>query len=409
VATGRLDQLAQSIAARVVSLVLDAIDINGILDKIDLESLMNRIDIDELVERVDIEAVVDRVDIDGIVNRIDIDSIVNRIDIDSIVNRVDIDAIVGRVDIDAIANRIDIDRLLQHVDINAIVKRVDINGIVDEIDVDALVRKTELGSIIAKSTTGILTEVLDVVRSQGVGLDDFLARWTNRLLRRHDGETQLGPPLLVAADDTEDGASGQAGGKGLEHEETDEPIGSAPSPELIVKRQGQYAGAVSRLVAFALDVGAGWGLFVVGFAILSYTVQVLTGHNLSKDHPLVATVLYVIWTFVYFAYQWSLNGKTIGMAILGLQVVQADGRGITPRDAVIRTLSFPLGVLTLGIGFLGILTDRQRRAIYDRLAGTVVVYAWDARAARLRWLARQRPAQRRSSVAKKTATESQTP
>ena len=53
----------------------------------------------------------------------------------------------------------------------------------DKIDIDALVEQTELGSIIARSTTGVLTEILDVIRAQGVGLDDFILRWGNRLDR----------------------------------------------------------------------------------------------------------------------------------------------------------------------------------------------------------------------------------
>ena len=43
---------------------------------------------------------------------------------------------------------------------------------------------TELGSIIARSTTGVVTEILDVIRAQGVGLDDFILRWGNRLIGR---------------------------------------------------------------------------------------------------------------------------------------------------------------------------------------------------------------------------------
>ena len=54
-----------------------------------------------------------------------------------------------------------------------------------------------------------------------------------------------------------------------------------------------------------------------------------------------------------------------------------------------RSLTFPLGFLTLGLGFLGILVQREHRALYDLIAGTAVVYAWDAQAARLRFLARQ--------------------
>ena len=45
--------------------------------------------------------------------------------------------------------------------------------------------------------------------------------------------------------------------------------------------------------------------------------------------------------------------------------------------------------LTLGIGFLGIVYQRDRRALNDFIAGTAVVYDWDARAARLRWIARK--------------------
>jgi len=33
--------------------------------------------------------------------------------------------------------------------------------------------------------------------------------------------------------------------------------------------------------------------------------------------------------------------------------------------------------------------QRNRRALNDYIAGTAVVYDWDARAARLRWIARK--------------------
>jgi uncharacterized RDD family membrane protein YckC len=166
----------------------------------------------------------------------------------------------------------------------------------------------------------------------------------------------------------------------------------APSEEPIAGRQGHYAGAVSRLVAFAADVGASWGLFTLGAAALAFTIQLVTGNNFSlSSHQLVSLVCAVVWEFIYFAYQWSLSGKTIGMALLGIRVVRTDGTPIGPRQAVIRTLTLPLSFLLLGLGFLGILVNRDRHALHDRLAGTAVVYSWDARAARLRWLAKQDP------------------
>ena len=140
-----VEQLAQALADRIVPLVIDAIDIDAVLDRVDVNKIIERVDVNEVVSRVDIEKVVERVDIEKVI------------------------------------------------------ERVDINKIVSEIDIDSLVEQTELGSIIARSTTGILTEILDVIRSQGVGLDDFILRWGNRLVgrRKRIADWPEGPPLLV--------------------------------------------------------------------------------------------------------------------------------------------------------------------------------------------------------------------
>ena len=141
----RVEQLAQSLAERIVPLIVDAIDIDALLDKVDVEKLIERVDVEKVVERVDVQKIIDRVDVQQVIDK------------------------------------------------------VDINAIVDKIDIDALVEQTELGSIIARSTTGVLTEVLDVIRAQGVGVDDFILRWGNRLIGRGKkvADWPKGPPLLV--------------------------------------------------------------------------------------------------------------------------------------------------------------------------------------------------------------------
>ncbi len=170
------------------------------------------------------------------------------------------------------------------------------------------------------------------------------------------------------------------------------PVTAAP---LEAGRQGHYAGSVTRLVAFAADVGASWGLFTLGAAGVSFAITLVTGTKVALDNrQIVALVALVVWEFIYFAYQWSLGGKTIGMALLGIRVVATDGDPITPRQAVIRTLTLPISFLLFGLGFIGILLNKDRHALHDRLARTVVVYSWDARAARLRWLAKQEPSTR---------------
>src|SRR5580700_11213809 len=116
-----------------------------------------------------------------------------------VIEAVDIDSLIDRVDVDKVISRVDVEKIIDRVDIQKVIDRVDVNAIVDKIDIDALVEQTELGSIIARSTTGVLTEILDVIRAQGVGLDDFILRWGNRLIgrRRKVASWPEGPPLLV--------------------------------------------------------------------------------------------------------------------------------------------------------------------------------------------------------------------
>ena len=162
-----------------------------------------------------------------------------------------------------------------------------------------------------------------------------------------------------------------------------------PSPEMTVGRQGNYAGAASRLIAYAADVGASWGIYLLGTAGLNFAVKLVSGHSYAlTSHPLAGGIAFFVWEFVYFTYQWAVSGKTIGMAIFGIQVVTRQGGPISPGQAMLRTIGLGLTLLTLGIGFLGIVFQRERRALDDFVAGTAVVYSWDARAARLRWMAR---------------------
>jgi uncharacterized RDD family membrane protein YckC len=158
----------------------------------------------------------------------------------------------------------------------------------------------------------------------------------------------------------------------------------------VVTAQGNYAGAVSRFLAFVLDAVVSAGLFAVGLGATSLVVQVVTGHSVHWSRANIAVaIIFVLWEFFYFGYSWAASGRTFGMAVLGVHVVRADGATPDPWRGVVRALVFPLSFLLLGLGFLGILVQREHRALHDLIAGSAVIYAWDARAARLRFLARE--------------------
>jgi uncharacterized RDD family membrane protein YckC len=159
---------------------------------------------------------------------------------------------------------------------------------------------------------------------------------------------------------------------------------------LSVTSQGHYAGAVSRLLAYAIDIAASSGLFAVALAGVSYAVTVVTGRPVSWSREnVVVAIIFAAWEFFYFGYSWAASGRTFGMAVLGIRVVRADGSVLDSWRGAVRALVFPLSFLLCGLGLAGILVHRERRALHDLIAGTAVVYAWDARAARLRFLARQ--------------------
>ena len=71
----------------------------------------------------------------------------------------------------------------------------------------------------------------------------------------------------------------------------------------------------------------------------------------------MTSAVFLGWSFVYFAVPLAASGRTFGSAIVGLQVVRADGSDLGPRHAVIRTLAFPLSFLLFGLGFLLILVQ----------------------------------------------------
>jgi uncharacterized RDD family membrane protein YckC len=152
---------------------------------------------------------------------------------------------------------------------------------------------------------------------------------------------------------------------------------------------GHYAGFVSRFVAYVVDLGVITVVFGLALAAASFAASLITGHpvNWSRSDVLVA-IIYGCWWLLYFGYSWAANGKTFGMALLGVRVVSSEGDAAGPRRALLRTAAFPLSFALFGLGFAGIVAGRERRALHDLIAGTCVVYAWDAHAARLRFLAR---------------------
>jgi uncharacterized RDD family membrane protein YckC len=65
--------------------------------------------------------------------------------------------------------------------------------------------------------------------------------------------------------------------------------------------------------------------------------------------------------------------------LLGIRVVSLDGSGLTLWQALRPFIGYFLSALAIYVGYLWVLIDNRRQGWHDKLAGTIVVYAWDAR------------------------------
>lgn len=329
--------------------------------------------IDTVFGRV-VPAVVRTVDVDEVLDRIDVNELLDRIDLDRVLDRVDIDRVLDRVDPDRLLDRVDPDRLLDRVDPDRLLDRIDVDRLLDRVDVRALAVRADIGELVSQSTGRMAESTLDLVRRQLVAVDLIFNRTVTRLIRRHVDHLPLGPPALIHGQEA-------AASPGDEN-----PRGRVT---------GRYAGGVTRLVAAAADGAIITLLYSLIAAVTVFLLNLVTGGAVDAGDAggWVGTVGYAVW---WFAYQWvglAAAGRTPGKMVVGTRVVRRDGSPVTAGAAFVRVLSYPFSFI-LGLGLIGIVIGRERRALHDVLAGTVVVYDWGERAAEMpapltRWLARR--------------------
>jgi uncharacterized RDD family membrane protein YckC len=75
----------------------------------------------------------------------------------------------------------------------------------------------------------------------------------------------------------------------------------------------------------------------------------------------------------FYGVFWTRRGQTLGMASWRLRVEREDGGPFGWGDTVRRLAAALLSWVALGLGWLWILVDPQRRAWHDRLSRTRVV------------------------------------
>ena len=147
--------------------------------------------------------------------------------------------------------------------------------------------------------------------------------------------------------------------------------------------KGHYAGFISRLLAFSVDIiiivvvliFAGWMLNTMSTIFqLSILDSIATIFQIW-----VTSVIVILFSAVYYIFFWTLVGRTPGKLLLGLRVVSRSGRPITFWQALRRYVGYYISAIALYIGYMWILIDNRRQGWHDKIADTFVVYEWEAR------------------------------
>jgi uncharacterized RDD family membrane protein YckC len=112
-------------------------------------------------------------------------------------------------------------------------------------------------------------------------------------------------------------------------------------------------------------------MMIFTFGVTALSRRSVVGSNQDLVIVSVLTVLLVVLNFVVFA---GATGQSLGMKILGIQILRVDGQPFTRTDAMKRHLiGYPISMLVFFLGFLWMVWDPRQQGWHDKLAKTIVV------------------------------------
>jgi len=136
-------------------------------------------------------------------------------------------------------------------------------------------------------------------------------------------------------------------------------------------------GLFRRLGAILYDSMLVIGLLIMAIIPVIIVLGSVSGWDSIDTARLRSNPFYIAYLLsvplLFFVSFWKLAGQTLGMRTWRIRIVDNQGGDISWRSAVVRYFAAALSWGALGLGYLWILVDPEKRAWHDRLSRTRLI------------------------------------
>jgi uncharacterized RDD family membrane protein YckC len=114
------------------------------------------------------------------------------------------------------------------------------------------------------------------------------------------------------------------------------------------------------------------GAFATGIILSPFLMS--GGEWLTVSGAMTVMATFGVVMFGYMTIAIGLRGRTVGMRLFGIEVIDAEENEYpSMHQAAVSSAVYLLSLPMLGLGFLPLLFNEERRAAHDLISGTVLV------------------------------------
>ena len=137
--------------------------------------------------------------------------------------------------------------------------------------------------------------------------------------------------------------------------------------------QGHRAGFISRALSAFIDIGSVIALiFLINLviALVRLIIERVQGATLPQFGWSVAGGFLLIW--LAWTYAWGTTGRSLGMHIMGLRIINHSGHRVRLPVAALRSIF----CIVFPIGLIWVIFSPANRSLQDVVLRTSVVHDW---------------------------------